>query len=271
MKRVGNDFYIQRGETFVLDFAVTNKKGDPLMIPVIFKNPYLIITVTSARYSQNGAIRENHWLNLSERIQFLDGEKDTDKVVYEEIKKFIVTEALPVDVFDVDDILKLYRDTGISDNQQSEFGIDKFLFFTTDDTGKNIYKYVESFKQELVEGQITYTDEVWKDYDFRVLKEFVTSDWTEKDYIMDIKLVDGETLYEFVESVLKSEGNIENVTDILTDEQLSDCIDMIEDEDTRNYARRVLESGAPLMPNYNTKLVISKNMHVYVSADTQEG
>ena len=52
MKILGDDVYIQRGENWSLDFDVTNEAVEPYMILKEWQNPYLVITVAAARYSQ---------------------------------------------------------------------------------------------------------------------------------------------------------------------------------------------------------------------------
>ena len=58
MRMIGNEVYIQRGETWSLDFAVTNDKGHPYVVLKNWPNPYLAITVAAALYEQRGDFRE---------------------------------------------------------------------------------------------------------------------------------------------------------------------------------------------------------------------
>ena len=67
MKILGNEIYIQRGENWTIDFEVKNDDGDPYMIlKSIQKNPYIAITVTAARYEQQGDFRKTYWLDLTD-------------------------------------------------------------------------------------------------------------------------------------------------------------------------------------------------------------
>lgn len=92
MKKIGNEIYVQRGENWSLDFNITNKKGDPYMLLKEWNNPYLAITVTAARYEQEGDFRQTYWLDLNNRWV----EKNDGTTVLEPIKKFMSTEALPL-------------------------------------------------------------------------------------------------------------------------------------------------------------------------------
>jgi len=104
MKILGNDIYIQRGETWSLDFDVIGEDGEPYMIMKEWKNPYLAITVTSARYEQDGDFRKTYWLDLSKR--FVEQADGSMKLV--PIKKFISTEALYLKSFLIEEAIAYY-------------------------------------------------------------------------------------------------------------------------------------------------------------------
>ena len=104
MKIVGKEIYIQRGEIWSLDFDITNDKGDPYMLFNRWTNPYLVITIATANYKQEGDFRKVYWLDLSESyIEQSDG-----SFVPTDIKKFISTEALYLEEFTVGDVLDKY-------------------------------------------------------------------------------------------------------------------------------------------------------------------
>ena len=177
MKMVGNEIYIQRGETWSLDFAVRSEKGHPLMLFKGWKNPYLVITVTNSAYPQNGIFKMTYWLDLDKHYE----EQNDGSLKEVPVKRFIATEPLYVETFDESQILSLY--TKIKNDAQSDFDITNYLFYTEID-GENIYRYVERDKGVFV----------WIDYDFRIVKHFTTKDWLEQKYLYDIKLLAGDAI-----------------------------------------------------------------------------
>lgn len=146
MRTLGDDVYIQRGETWSLDFDVTNKKGDPYMMLKEWNNPYLAITVTAARYEQEGDFRKTWWLDLSERwVEKADGSMEIAPM-----KKFVSTEALNIHLFSVNEVIGLYGTNAggrIVLDPTSDFDVTNFLFFTDPlSDGNKVYKYVKSYE-----------------------------------------------------------------------------------------------------------------------------
>lgn len=146
MRTLGDDVYIQRGETWSLDFDVTNKKGDPYMMLKEWNNPYLAITVTAARYEQEGDFRKTWWLDLSERwVEKADGSMELAPM-----KKFVSTEALNIHLFSVNEVIGLYGTNAggrIVLDPASDFDVTNFLFFVDPvSDGNKTYKYVKSYE-----------------------------------------------------------------------------------------------------------------------------
>ena len=146
MRKVGNDIYIQRGETWSLDFQVENNRGDPYMLLKEWKHPYLAITVTAARYTQKGDFRRTWWLDLNQRWV----EDRAGNMTLEPIKKFISTEALYIANFTIADILAVYgteNGGNIVLDKTSDFDVTNYLFFTDSnmDNGR-VYKYLADYE-----------------------------------------------------------------------------------------------------------------------------
>ena len=268
MKVIGNDVYIQRGETWTLDMAVTNERGDPYMIFSQWENPYVAITVAAARYEQRGDFRRTYWLDLSQRwVEQADG-----SVVLEPVKRFISTEALVLPrLFSVNEAVGLYGvDAGgkIVLDETSDFDVTNYLFFTDPNKDDNrIYKYVKSYTLD-ADGKIT--DEEWEEYDFRLIKQFTTKDWMEQGYLFDIKILAGESLEEHIARML-SEAGIE-VADLPWDDaQTQEYINLVVDDVVRAELQEIFDSSMPLMPDYDTKTLILQPTNLYVSANIQGG
>lgn len=276
MKMIGNEVYIQRGETWALDFRAETDKGHPLMIFNRWKNPYIAITVTAALYEQKGDFRRTYWLDLKNRYV----ENEFGDLILKPVKQFIATEPLYVepiagglyddDAFDIIDILSMYGATHggkIVADKNSDFDVTNFLFYADPNSdGNYVYKYIADYTSN---GDGTYTAR-WENYDFRVVKQFETKDWTEQGYLYDIKILAGDTVEERIANILLEQGN--SYAELpWNDEQIELYINTIKDENTRNEIRTVYESGAPLMPDYEIKTLILPPTKLYTSVNIQGG
>lgn len=272
MKMLGNDIYIQRGETWSLDFSVINSKGDPYMLFREWKNPYLAITVTAARYEQKGDFRKTWWLDMDNRwTEQADG---TFEIV--PMKRFTETDALYSMYHSIYQILGTYGQDWIEDgritadgDKTSPFDVTNYLFFTDPNADNNrIYKYCKDYTINS-EGQIT--SEVWEDYDFRVIKQFNTKDWTEQNYLFDIKVLAGESVPEYIYNLLVQQEE-EDIPDLpWSDEITIPQIRRIKDNEKRKEIQKIFDSGQPLMPDYDAKSLILQPTKITVSANIQGG
>ena len=366
MRTLGNDVYIQRGETWSLDFDVTNSKGQPYMLLKEWQNPYLAITVTAARYAQEGDFRRTWWLDLDNMWV----EKSDGSMELEPMKKFVSTEALNLSLFSVNEAIGIYGTAAggkIVLDPESDFDITNYLFFVDENSDGNLtYKYVKSYKVgpicQLIptvygaEGITSYpagtlvqystgiiyyvlkgadntkipgvdTDyflectgydslyqvsqnsgntagalfinasnnlqvvlgtnnygvvstqsylyygdsvksEEWEEYNFRIIKQFVTADWVEQGYLFDMKVLAGESLEEHIHALLVQQG--ETLPDLpWTLAQLQEQINKIKDDTVREEMQLLYDDGAPLMPEYDTKSIILAPTRLFVSADIQ--
>lgn len=282
MKTLGNEIYIQRGENWTLDIEVKNEQGDPYMMFLDWKNPFVAITVASARYQQKGDFRRTWWLDMNKKqVQTLDGQ-----LIEKDIKRFIETQALYVEEFDTDEIMSKYgANTGnghVLINPDSPFDIKNYLFYTdVHGDGNKIYKYITHYNLDInrqiadrgtgifVEGiEILEEDVDWEEYNFRIVKQFRTQDWVEQGYLFDIKLLSGITTKEYIRNILITQG--EEVPDLpWTDAETVEQIKRITDKKTKKIAQNLFESGQPLAPDYDTKNLILNPTNLIVSANIQ--
>lgn len=254
MKILGNEIYIQRGETWSLDFNMTNDKGDPYMLFNQWNNPFLVITVTTATYKQEGDFRKTYWLDLSNTyVEQIDG-----SFVLMPIKKFVSTEALYLEEFTVEDVLDKYGTAvggKIVEDPTSDFDVTNYLFYTDPlSDGNRVYKYVTLVDNEYV----------WVDYHFRIIKQFVTNDWLGQGYLFDIKVIAGESIKEHIAGILGVEAT-------WLDGETQAKIDEIGDEVKRAEMQALFDTGEPLMPEYDFQSVILQPTRLYVSTNTQGG
>lgn len=267
MKIVGDEVFIQRGETFSLDFEVKNERGDPYMIYKFWDNPYFVITITAARYEQVGDFRRTYWLDLSKRwVERQDG-----NMVEEDMKRFIVTEAYFLPLFSINEAIYHYGlENGgrIVLDPNSDYDITNYLFSVDEhNDGNKTYKYVKSYKTD---GAGNVIDEEWVEYNFRVVKHFSTREMVEQTYLYDMKILAGESVQEHIARLLDMQGEIYDDLP-WSDVDTLQYINKIVDEDERNRVIEIFESNVPLMPEYDTKLLILMPTALHVSANIQGG
>ena len=141
MKSLGNEIFVQKGEIWSFDVEIVNDKNDPFMPFKKWKNPYIVMTVTSARYEQKGNFRKSWWLNINEC--FVEKENgETELVLF---KRFINTEPLYTEEFNINYILSIYEEFIAEDDEDNDFDIRNYLFYT-EISGKKVYKYVKSYE-----------------------------------------------------------------------------------------------------------------------------
>ena len=289
---VGNEVYIQRGETWSLDFSVTNKKGHPYVVLKNWRNPYLAITVSAALYEQRGDFRETYWLDLKQRYV----EQSDGSMALENIKTFISGEVLWLpNGFYAADAIHLYgADSGngkIVLDPTSDFDVTNFLFFCDPfRNGNYSYRYIT--KYEIAEpvldeegnlavdedgniidegGYILEGQTEWAEYDFRIIKHFTTKDWMEQNYLFDVKVLAGESVQEYIAGILDTQGDSYKPFIMWTNEDWDEYIALIQDETLRTQAEELYDEGAPLMPSYDTKGLLIEPSTIHVSVNIQGG
>lgn len=272
MKMLGNDVYIQRGETWSLDFAVTNPKGHPYVVLKNWQNPYLAITVTAALYEQRGDFRETYWLDLSRRYV----EQPDGSMVLTDLKRFISSEVLmlPNGFYATDAIYHYGLENGgrMVLDKTSDFDITNYLFFCDPfSDGNYVYKYIEDYRLD-ANGDIDDDTVVWKDYDFRIVKQFTTKDWMEQRYLYDMKVLSGVSVQEYLYGILITQqvSGVKSL-DTWTNEDWITYINLVEDFDEHERIRALYEDGVPLMPSYDTKSLLLEPTAIYVSVNIQGG
>lgn len=279
MRMLGDDVYIQRGETWSLDFSVRNEKGDPYQLLNQWKNPYFVITVTAARYEQEGDFRHTWWLDLENTlVQGKDGVP-----ILTPMKKFIATEALYTGVigipkkpavFDTTVLTKIkekYAGSQITFNsdpaERNDYDVTNYLFFIDPKGDGNLsYAFVKAY--ELNSDESVKSVE-WVPYDMRIIKQFDTKSWIEQTYLYDMKILAGESVSEFIDRTLREQKLTEE--EIAALETTQEKIDRIDDVDTRAEVQELYDDNIPLMPNYDMKTLILQPTKIYVSANIQGG
>ena len=264
MRTLGNEIYLQRGEIWSLDFEVTNGKGDPFMLFKEWKNPYLVITVSAARYEQKGDFRKSWWLDLNNR--WVEQEGGTFDIV--PMKRFIETNALYIENHDIAEILETYTKITANGDLTLPFDITNYLFFDDNNAdNKRTYKYVKDYVVE--EGNIV--SEEWEEYNFRIIKQFNTKDWVEQNYLFDIKILAGDSVEERVYNILIDEGVVDIPSLPWNDEILQQHIKLINNKEKRDEMQELFDDGWPLLPSFDIKSILLNPTRLTISANIMGG
>ena len=151
----GQEMTIHRGETFTIDRLIVNRDNSPFIVSSEYKNPYILITVASAKYSQENRYLVNWWLNLENLPRFTN-------TVVKEIS---------------------------SVNNMNEFAEDEPLEFVYHDKKTGKYQYLKEYSV----GE-TAMFEDYEFRIIHSFPHNITKDWVEQTYFYSIRLVAGQKL-----------------------------------------------------------------------------
>lgn len=259
-----NDVKVQRNETFTFDKTIKYKTGFPLIISndsIGFANPYILMTISDANYSQEERYVLNKWLSLENFPKF------TLTVPYD-IRKF----------YRISGNEKVYLN-GFSDITELTDGyvIENYIY---DDTDKEMSLLpTDAVFYELNDDQIeckywnTETN-TWSEYTFRIVTGFtqdITRDWIGQSYLYSIFIVTGKTMLGYLLEIARSIGIEFNNK---TQEEL--YADIIAYEKTNNIKlldERINEYSCkrPLAPSYVNYIPVLEQKKWTVSSDLHGG
>jgi len=213
MKSFGMEIEISRGESFSIDYSVTDKKKVPYIVLAALQNPYIAISVVNSPYTNEDRYVKTWWLDLK------NGYVDTITGLQPiKIQRFASVE--PVDVVD---------NTGITDPNYVYHNTtdDKYYYlpanlyanyntFTTTSDYIGYYVYYNSILTlinsdnkdglDITPGTTqAYTLGTVAEYIFRIVKTFTaaeTEKWLDFNYTYSIKLVAGVTVVETLQGLV---------------------------------------------------------------------
>lgn len=184
MQTRNNEIIVHRGETWTMRKLIKNKDGSPYIISSRLNNPYWLISIASATYSQANRYVLEMWLNINDSPRF----KITRPVELKSINPSYT-----------------FENTSIPTGYEYD-----------EDTGKLTYANVAIFYEKLSDSVINYKyweyidnednlyDGKWVDYKCSITLPFtkdITDNWIEQNYYYNISLVDGETLINYLNTV----------------------------------------------------------------------
>ena len=181
MKTYNEDMILSRNESFVFDRLLKNKDGSPYIISSQLSSPMIRMTVADDNYPSNERYVLNRYLSLKNTIN-----EASVPVFYNTRPVRLMNESGYATSFEGLEPGDTYNPIVV------EQGVTKYnyaVYYIVDgNTHENIYKYY--VQDEPNAGH-------WEDYQLRITIPFgveITKDWTSKNYIYGIFLMDG-TLY----------------------------------------------------------------------------
>lgn len=165
MRTYADRIQVERGESWTYDVYFVNRDGSPYIVSSKMKNPFILVTIASSKYTQQGRYIANFW-NMVE---------DTYPTFYTTQPIVLEGDTMPT------------PENGLSDEIKQDI-TNKGLTYAnycvyawTDSNGDTQYKH--------------WTGTEYVDYDFHFVIVFptdVTLEWVEQNYVFGIKLVGGE-------------------------------------------------------------------------------
>lgn len=253
MKSLGDEIFVQRDEKWALDFNLVTDNGNPFMLYSRLENPYLAITITSAKYAQIQDFRETYWLDLKEK----EVEQEDGSIVKVQIKSFIYLEPLKLTSFDMTEAYNTYKDKCRIVVDDGEYDIKNYLFYIIDEKGNKVFKYLESY---VLDDSGNPIEQTWSEpYEFRIVKIFDTYDWIAQSYLLDMKIVSGQSVVDNINEMIQGDDFIEYKIERIADKKL------------REFYKSLYFSKQPLMPTYDINSVILEPTKLTVSTNIQRG
>ena len=166
MRVYADRIQVERGEEWTYDVYFQNRDGSPYIVSNQLTNPYILVTIASSKYTQNGRYIANFWNNVTEAY-----------------KTFYCTQPIELSGTTMPTPANGLSPEIIQDIQAKHQTYGTYAVYKWVDTnGMAQYKY---WNDE--------TDE-YEDYDFHFVMTFptdITNEWIEQNYVFGVKLVGG--------------------------------------------------------------------------------
>ena len=164
MRVYADRIQVERGEEWTYDVYFQSRDGSPYIVSNQLTNPYILVTIASSKYTQNGRYIANFWNNVTEAY-----------------KTFYCTQPIELSGTTMptpeNGLSREIQDDITAKNQTySTYAVYKWV----DPNGVAQYKY--------------WNGTAYEDYDFHFVMTFptdITNEWIEQNYVFGIKLVGG--------------------------------------------------------------------------------
>ena len=164
MRVYADRIQVERGEEWTYDVYFQNRDGSPYIVSNQLTNPYILVTIASSKYTQNGRYIANFWNNVTEAY----------KTFYctQPIELSGTTMPTPANGLSPE----IQDDIDAKNQTYSTYAVYKWV----DTNGVAQYKY--------------WNGTAYEDYDFHFVMTFptdITNQWIEQNYVFGVKLVAG--------------------------------------------------------------------------------
>ena len=173
MRVYADRIQVERGEEWTYDVYFQNRDGSPYIVSNKLTNPYILVTIASSKYTQNGRYIANFWSKVT----------DTYPTFYSTQPTEIVADVATISDLGSPDDYGVDLPDG-SGETYATYSVYKW----TDKNGETHYlqwyKNVDADKWE------------YKEYSFHFVIAFptgITNEWIEQNYVFGVKLVGGTT------------------------------------------------------------------------------
>lgn len=190
MRVYADRIQVERGEEWTYDVYFQNRDGSPYIVSEKLTNPYILVTIASSKYTQNGRYIANFWSKVigtyptfysTQPTVIVDKNANTISEINAPDKLGIT---LP-DVFLIDGVPV--------DNAYTMFSVYEW----TDKNDEKHYFWCTDYKTDSNGNVTAWT---YEEYSFHFVITFptdITNTWIEQNYVFGVKLVGGTKNKEY--------------------------------------------------------------------------
>ena len=164
MRIYADRIQVERGEEWTYDVYFQNRDGSPYIVSNQLTNPYILVTIASSKYTQNGRYIANFWNKVTEAY----------KTFYCTQPIELTGSTMPTPENGLSP--EIQADIVAKNQTYSTYAVYKWV----DPNGVAQYKY--------------WNGTAYEDYDFHFVMTFptdITNEWIEQNYVFGVKLVGG--------------------------------------------------------------------------------
>ena len=164
MRVYADRIQVERGEEWTYDVYFQNRDGSPYIVSNKLTNPYILVTIASSKYTQNGRYIANFWNGVTEAYHTFYCTQPIE----------LSGATLPTPENGLSREIQL--DIQAKNQTYSTYAVYKWV----DSNGVAQYKY--------------WNGTAYEDYDFHFVMTFptdITNQWIEQNYVFGVKLVAG--------------------------------------------------------------------------------
>lgn len=175
MRVYADRIQVERGEEWTYDVYFQNRDGSPYIVSNRLNNPYILVTIASSKYTQNGRYIANFWSKVTGTYPTFYSTQPT--VIVDKTATSIAN-------------LKSPDDYGVDlPDGSGETYATYSVYQWTDPNGET--HYLQWWKNPDSPNEVQWE---YKEYSFHFVITFptdITNTWIEQNYVFGVKLVGG--------------------------------------------------------------------------------